>query len=162
MKSIAHSKIAALALTLASTFATTGAFADYHVAAFSDTLGFGALLKKDVALVEKTFATSKVERMDFFEINNLCVAQIILEDFESAVSSCGVALEKADYSSELTAEGQKVALAAIYSNLAIAKVMSGDSAGASVALETSLSLNQKDGNASMNYDLIKTNLVAGD
>lgn len=162
MKTMAHSKIAALTLALASTFAATGAFADYRVAAFSDTLGFRALLKEDMAVIEKTFAARDVERMDFFEINNLCVAQILMDEFDAAVSSCSKALEKADYSSELTVEGEKIALAAIYSNLAIARVMSGDSAGASAALEASLSLNEKDSNASMNYDAIKTNLVAGD
>ena len=54
-----------------------------------------------------------------------------------------------------------MALASIYSNLAVAKVMTGDAAGANVDLEMALSLNEKDGNASINYDLISTNLIAG-
>ena len=162
MKTIARSKIAAIALTVATSISASSAFADYHLTAFGDTLGFGALLKEDTATIEKIFASSDVARMDYFEINNLCVAQILLEDFDSAVASCSTALEKADYSSELTVQGEKVALAAIYSNLAIAKVLTGDTAGAGVALEASLSLNKKDDNASMNYDQIKTTLVAGD
>lgn len=161
MKSFKPSKVAALALTLASTFATTGAFADYRVSAFSDTIGFRALLNNDRALVESLFASKNVERMDYFEANNLCVAQILLEEYEDAISSCSSALEKSEYSSELTVEGEKIARAAIYSNMAIAKVMSGDTAGANIDLETALSLNKKDGNANMNYDLISTTLVAG-
>ena len=161
MKTSTHSKIAALALTIVSSFTTTGAFADYHLTAFSDTLGFKELLAEDIAAAEATFGRRKIERMDYFEANNLCVAQILMEEFETAISSCSTALEKAEFSSELSVKDEKIALAAIYSNLAVAKVMSGDAAGANVDLETALSLNQKDSNASMNYDLISTNLVAG-
>ena len=161
MKTSTTSKVAALALTLASTFAATGAYADYHLTAFSDTHGFRALLAEDVAAAEATFASRKIERMDYFEANNLCVAQILMEEFDAAISSCSTAIEKVEFSSELGLIDEKVALASIYSNLAIAKVMSGDTAGANTDLEMALSLNQKDGNASMNYDLISANLVAG-
>lgn len=156
-----HPKFALLALTLASTFATSGAFADYRLTAFSDTAGFKALVDKDVAQAKSVFASRSLKRMDYFEANNLCVAQILLEEFDAAITSCASALEKAKDSSELTIRNEKIALASVYSNLAVAKVMIGDTAGANIDLEMALSLNQRDGNASINYDLISTNLIAG-
>ncbi|MDG1026118.1 MAG: hypothetical protein P8N94_03595 [Gammaproteobacteria bacterium] len=161
MKSFSHSKLTLAAITLASSLATTSAFADYHLTAFSETLGFKALISEDISATEATFASRSVKNMDYFEANNLCVAQIILEDFDSAIASCSGALDKAEFSSELTIEKEKIALAAIYSNLAVAKAMIGDTAGANVDLEMALTLNKRDDNANINYDLISTNLLAG-
>jgi hypothetical protein len=39
--------------------------------------------------------------------------------------------------------------------------MIGDTAGANVDLEMALTLNKRDDNANINYDLISTNLLAG-
>jgi len=161
MKYFSHFKLALLALTLASSFATSGALADYRLTAFSDTVGFQALLEKDLTEAEITFASRSLKNMDYFEANNLCVAQILLEEYDAAITSCSSALTKSESSSELTFRNEKMALASIYSNLAVAKVMTGDAAGANVDLEMALSLNEKDGNASINYDLISTNLIAG-
>ncbi len=161
MKSFSRSKLALLALTLSSSFATSGALADYRLTAFSDTPGFLALVREDLEKAEATFASRSLKNMDYFEANNLCVSQILFEEYDAAITSCSSALEKAGFSSELTFENEKLALASIYSNLAVAKAMAGDTAGASLDLETALSLNEKDGNASMNYNLISTNLVAG-
>ena len=161
MKFLTHSKLTLVAITLASSFATTGAFADYHLTAFSETLGFKELVTKDIAAAEAKFASRSVKNMDYFEANNLCVTQILLEEFEPAIASCSTALDKANFSSELTIQKEKIALAAIYSNLAVAKAMTGDTVGANVDLEMALTLNKKDGNAHINYDLISTNLLAG-
>jgi|TARA_B110000305_G_scaffold236870_1_gene299062 hypothetical protein len=161
MKYLSHSKLALLALTLASSFATSGALADYRLTAFSDTAGFQALVKEDLAKAKSIFASRSLKNMDYFETNNLCVAQILFEEYDAAIASCSSAIAKSKFSSELTFGNEKVALASIYSNLAVAKVMAGDGAGANVDLEMALSLNQKDSNASINYDLISTNLIAG-
>jgi hypothetical protein len=161
MKYFSHSKLALLALTLASSFATSGALADYRLTAFSDTIGFQALLKKDLTKAEAIFSSRSLKNMDYFEANNLCVAQILLEQYDVAITSCSSALEKSKFSVELGFRKEKVALAAVYSNMAVAKVMSGDTDGANVDLEMALSLNEKDGNANINYDLISTNLIAG-
>lgn len=161
MKSFSHSKLVLIALTLTSSFATSGALADYRLTAFSDTVGFKALVSEDISAAKSTFSSLSLKGMDYFEANNLCVAQILLEELEAAIESCSSALEKAEASSELTITNEKVALASVYSNLAVAKAISGDTAGASIDLEMALSLNQRDGNASINYDLISTNLVAG-
>lgn len=161
MKYFSHTKLALLALTLTSSFATSGALADYRLTAFSDTAGFQALVKEDLTMAKATFSSRSLKRMDYFEANNLCVAQILLEEYDAAITSCSSALEKSKFSSELSFRNEKVALASVYSNMAVAKAMSGDTAGANVDLEMALSLNEKDGNASINYDLISTNLVAG-
>ena len=161
MKFISHSKLALIALTLTSSFATSGALADYRLTAFSDTPGFRALIAKDLVAAKSTFASRSLEKMDYFEANNLCVAQILLEEFNAAISSCSSALKKAKNSSELTTQDEKVALAAVYSNLAVAKAITGDTAGAGIDLEMALSLNKRDSNASINYGLISTNLLAG-
>lgn len=161
MKYLSHSKLALIALTLASSFATSGALADYRLTAFSDTVGFKALVNEDLSAAKSTFASRSLKKMDYFEANNLCVAQILLDELEAAITSCSSALEKAKSSSELTIRNEKVALASVYSNLAVAKAMTGDTVGANVDLEMALSLNQRDGNASINYALISTNLIAG-
>jgi len=153
--------MALLAIALASTFSTSGALADYRLSAFSDTAGFRALVKKDTAKAKETFASRKLEDMDYFEANNLCIAQILLEEFDEAIESCSTALELVETSSELTVSNERVAIAAVYSNLAVAKAMAGDKLGASADLEIALSLNGKDDNARINYDLISTNLLAG-
>ncbi|GJM13219.1 MAG: hypothetical protein DHS20C12_16220 [Pseudohongiella sp.] len=154
-----HSKLALVALTLASSFATSGALADYRLTAFSDTAGFKALVEKDTVTAESAFASLKLTDMDYFEANNLCVSQILVEEFDAAIVSCSAALEKAELSTELTVRNEKIALASVYSNLAVAKVMTGDTSGANIDLEKALSLNLYDGNASINYGLISSNLV---
>ena len=161
MKTFSHSKLALLAVTLTASIATSSAFADYRLTAFSDTPGFMALVKEDLPEAKAIFASRSLKNMDYFEANNLCVAQVLLKEYEAAITSCSSALEKSEYSSELTYRNEKIALASVYSNLAVAKAMSGDAAGANLDLETALSLNEKDGNANLNYDLISTNLVAG-
>jgi hypothetical protein len=62
MKYFSHSKLALLALTLASSFATSGALADYRLTAFSDTVGFQALLKKDLTEAETIFRISQPQK----------------------------------------------------------------------------------------------------
>ena len=95
MKYFSHSKLALLALTLASSFATSGALADYRLTAFSDTVGFQALRKRRPCEKRKsTFASRSLKNMDYFEANNLCVAQILLEEYDAAIASCSSALAK--------------------------------------------------------------------
>ena len=113
MKYFSHSKLALLALTLASSFATSGALADYRLTAFSDTVGFQALLKKDLTEAETTFASRSLKNMDYFEANNLCVAQILLEEYDAAITSCSTALEKSKFSVELSFGKEKVALGGV-------------------------------------------------
>lgn len=161
MKRTASKKIVPILFGLLSTLVTTSAMAEFQLTAFGDTLGYRALVTEDISSVEAIFATRDINKLDYFELNNLCVAQILLEEFDSAISSCATALETAQYSTELTHQKMKKALASVYSNLGVAKAMSGDIAGAGFELEKALSLNKWDSNALSNYDLFNTNLLAG-
>lgn len=149
-----------MALCLGSVLFSTTASADYRLTAFSDTLAFEALLVEDGRSAGKIFELVGSYDLDYFEANNLCVTEILLEDYAAAISACSAALEKSVLSRELSSENKNRALASIHSNLGVAKALNGDSSGANGEFEMALTLNALDRNASTNYELISTNLIA--
>jgi len=130
------------------------ASAEYRVTAFGYSSEYDALLSKDVASAKSILGDRAVAALDFIEANNLCVAQILADELGSAIASCGAALEKVESDRSISRATERAAKASIYSNLAVAKAMSGDMLGASRALETALTLNARDRNAVSNYNLI--------
>jgi|GEM_PF-396190 len=158
MKLITKSRIAIAALGLASMFAASTASADYRITAFGDAIAYRALLAKDVESAKSAFTTADMAKLDFVAVNNLCVTQILAEELPAAIESCSLALEKVEADRELGLASEKSAKASIYSNLAVAKAMSGDLSGASVDLEKALLLNGRDRNAVSNYNLISSSM----
>lgn len=154
MKLFTKSRIAITALGLGAMLAASTAAADYRVTAFGDAVAYKALIAKDVASAKSAFYTTDLSKLDFIAANNLCVTQILAEELSAAIESCSLALEKAERDLGLTVSAEKSAKASIYSNLAVAKAMSGDLSGASVELEKALLLNSRDRNAASNYSLI--------
>ena len=160
MKLFTKSRIAIAALGLGSMLVAGTASADYRVTAFGDAVAYDALIAKDVASAKSAFYTADLTKLDFVAANNLCVTQILSKELEAAIESCSLALEKADGALEISATTEKSAKASIYSNLAVAKAMSGDLTGASVELEKALLLNSRDRNAVSNYNLISSTIDA--
>ena len=160
MKLFTKSRIAIAALGLGSMLAAGTASADYRVTAFGDAVAYKALIAKDVASAKSAFYTTDLTKLDFIAANNLCVTQILAKELSAAIESCSLALDKAESDLELTVSTEKSAKASIYSNLAVAKAMSGDLTGASVDLEKALLLNSRDRNAVSNYSLISSTMPA--
>ena len=148
-------------ISMIATLGSTTAFADYRLTAFGDSLGYSALIAKDVSTATSLFEDHNVEHMDFLEINNLCVSQILDSEFDAAIESCAAALDLSETDYSVTYKSRREAKASILSNLAVAKALNGDLTGAQSNLEMALSLNSSDRNAIANIDLLAVNLVAG-
>ncbi|MEX2468328.1 MAG: hypothetical protein WD396_01100 [Pseudohongiellaceae bacterium] len=154
MKLIAKSRILLSTASLSLALFAGSASAEYRVTAFGYSSEYEALLAKDVASAKSILGDRAVTRLDFIETNNLCVTQILASELESAFASCAAALEKVDSDATITQATARAAKASIYSNLAVARAISGDMMGASSDLEAALSLNSRDRNAVSNYTLI--------
>lgn len=160
MKLFTTSRLILSAIGLSSLLAAGTAAADYRVTAFGDAVAYRALMTRDVESAKSAFSSKDLAKLDFIAANNLCVTQILAKELGSAIESCSIALEKVESDFGLGLMTEKSAKASIYSNLAVAKAMSGDVAGASSDLEKALMLNSRDRNASSNYNLISSTVSA--
>lgn len=157
MKPSSKSRLASLfAVAVLSIAATSSALAEYRLTAFGNTIGYRSLLSADVKAIESTFAGINLSGLDHFEANNLCVAQILLNDFDEAISSCEAALVKAGKSFSTRPMAINSATASIYSNMAVAKALSGDKSSAVDAIEAALSYQSGDKNINTNYSQISS------
>ncbi len=152
--------LATLIFSAATLLSASASFADYRVTAFGDTKAYSALIDQDVSAAQNYFASYRPTSLNFAEANNLCVTEILANDFTAAVEACELALDKIKFYPYISATSAKSAKASIYSNLAVATAMLGDFSKASSYLEVSLSFNSEDENALINYDLISANIVA--
>ncbi|MFT4861515.1 MAG: hypothetical protein ACI95C_000725 [Pseudohongiellaceae bacterium] len=148
---------------LASLLAANTAMAEYRVTAFGHTTGFSELISANLEAVETTFSKKSLSGLDYSESNNLCVAQILMKDFEAAVVSCESAAVKADKSFEINARDVDSVKASIYSNMGVANALAGNDTKATQDLELALKLNARDKNAMTNYSQLSSleNLTAG-
>ena len=160
----AFSKIKLLTATsgLLSVLLTGSALAEYRVAAFGSTAGYSDLMVKDAASAASYLKSRSATSMDYFELNNLCVAEILLKELDSASATCALALAKAATSIDLDITSLKEVKVVIFSNMAVAKAMAGDTHGAKMDLESALSLNDSDANSRSNYALVSANQPATD
>lgn len=150
-------------IALASLLTANTALAEYRVTAFGYTLGFSDLIQTDLEAIEATFGEKSLSGLDYSEANNLCVAQILLKDFEAAVESCEAAVTKADKAFEISSRDINTVKASIYSNMGVAKALAGNDTEASKDLELALKFNARDRNANTNYTQLGMldNLTAG-
>ncbi len=148
---------------LASLLTANTAMAEYRVTAFGHTTGYSELITANMDAVESTFAKKSLSGLDYSESNNLCVAQILMKDFDAAVLSCESAAVKAEKSFEISARDVDSVKASIYSNMGVAKALAGNDIEATKDLELALKLNARDKNAMTNYSQLSTleNLTAG-
>ncbi len=155
-----RSLIRYFAIALLGMLASNLAAAEYKLTAFGAAKAYSALIKQDVESARAMFRFTSTVEMDFAEANNLCVTEVLEEDFEAAVAACELALDRVELEPYISVLSGNAAKASIYSNLAVAKALAGDLSTASSYLELSLSLNSKDENALSNYDVISASLVA--
>lgn len=159
MKLFKKSHLAMAAVSLGSLLVASTASADYHVTAFGESTAYRSLLSKDAESAKEALGSKDLAKMDFIAANNLCVAQILAKELSLAIESCSLALEKVEKDMMLGMSAEKSAKASIYSNLAVARAMSGDMLGASSDLEKALEFNSSDRNASLNYNLISASMA---
>lgn len=133
---------------------------DFRLTAFKGALGFSELTKGEAKIAHDMLSARSLTRSDYSELNNLCVSEIILGDFASAIETCELALNEKDKARDLGFSQKKKITASILSNLAVAKALGGDLVGAQLDLETSLSLNRKDKSAISNFDWLNSDLLA--
>tara|TARA_B100001029_G_C14954087_1_gene390545 strand:+ start:257 stop:748 length:492 start_codon:yes stop_codon:yes gene_type:complete len=153
----------ALVVSFGATFSALSlANEEYRLSAFADVLGYAQIKSKDIASAKEFVSFRSQKKLDFLELNNLCVLGVLIEDFNAAIDACKVAIEKSGKSREIGFSSKKKALASIHSNLAVAKALSGDLEGAQYELQMALSLNSRDTNAILNLAWLETsNIVAG-
>lgn len=162
MKSITKARLLVISTGLCTLLTAGTAAAEYHVTAFGKSTGFTELMATDATTAATKLGALNTMRMDFRELNNLCVTEILLKKYDSAKTACATALEKTDLAFDLSYRAGKKAKASILSNLAVAKAKSGDTAGAKSDLEQALSFNSSDANATTNYGLISEMLIASE
>ena len=133
---------------------------DFRLTAFEGALGFSELTKGEAKIAHDMLSARSLTRSDYSELNNLCVSEIILEDFASAIEACELALNEKNKSRDLGFNQKKKITASILSNLAVAKALGGDLVGAQLDLETSLSLNRKNKSAISNFAWLNSDLLA--
>ncbi len=154
MKFLTRSKLV-LALTTAGTLLLShNVSADYRVTAFGEATAYNALMSADAETAKSIFARKSVAKLDFTALNNLCVTQILSSEYTAAIATCKSALEDVETDLTIPSATEKAAKADILSNMAVAKVMSGDLAGAVTDIELAASLDGYDRNVSSNYELI--------
>ncbi|MFL2848654.1 MAG: tetratricopeptide repeat protein [Pseudohongiellaceae bacterium] len=142
--------------------AATLASDEYRLSAFADVSGYAQIKSKNITEATEFIMARSEKKMDFLELNNLCVLEVLVADFSSAIEVCENALEKSTNTRGIGFGAKKKAEASIHSNLAVAKALSGDLEGAKIELEMALSLNSRDSNAKANLEwLAGSNLVAG-
>ena len=134
--------------------------AEYRLKAFGGTLGYRAIISGDAVRAVEVFENRRTSRMDFLELNNLCVAQILNDQLEEAIISCESALQNVGRFRAVTSADKRHARASIYSNIAVAKAKNGDFDGANEAMEMARTHNGQDQSINSNRELILENLVA--
>ena len=145
-------KIGVLMLTgMASIGVVEKSLAEYYIAAFDNGDAFEQLLEKDSKAAQSVLSKNGVSQQDYADLNNLCISQILSTDYVVAIDSCEKAISMVPGRSVHNTRLQK---SQIYTNLAVAKALAGDTGGAMADLKTSLSINKRNKNASKNYDLL--------
>lgn len=162
MKRLIKSPALIAATGICSMLLSTAEAADYRVTAFGHSAEYDAVLAGDVSAASSILSDQPIARMDFVEANNLCVTEILTENYASAETACAAALEKVSTDYSVGMISRKKAKASIYSNMAVALAKSGDIRAANAALEQALALNSRDRNALANLSLVTEKLPSSD
>ena len=142
--------------------AVSSASDEYRLSAFADVSGYAQIKSNNIEEAKEFIVARSGKKMDFLELNNLCVLDLLVEDFSSAVGICEAALSKSNSTRGIGFAAKKKVAASIHSNLAVAKALSGDLEGAKIELEMALSLNSLDSNAKANLEWLASSvLIAG-
>lgn len=131
------------------TIGSKTAAAEHHMSAFSNANGFQQLLTRQFADTRQSTNPRALQRMDYADANNLCVRLVLQGDAQTAATTCAAALKKLD-SATLRSHSRRKAGADIYSNLAVAQMLSGNPALAQAALTKAIAMDASHSNARKN------------
>ena len=135
---------------------------EYRLSAFADVSGYAQIKSNNIEEAKEFIVARSGKKMDFLELNNLCVLELLVKDFSSAVESCETALTRSTNTRAIGFGAKKKVAASIHSNLAVGKALNGDLEGAKIELEMALSLNSFDKNAKANLEWLASSvLIAG-
>jgi len=134
--------------------------AEYRLTAFPEGRGYDAISTSNPDEAIDSFSNRRINRLEFWDLNNLCVSQIMVGDFVNAISNCELSLHKISRERSVSTRQKRRIEATVYSNLAVARAKDGDLEGAHSDLEVALRANARDENARSNMEQISQNLVA--
>ena len=162
MKLVKSGLIAIVTGVVAAFSAVSSASDEYRLSAFADVSGYAQIKSNNIEEAKEFIVARSGKKMDFLELNNFCVLELLVEDFSSAIEICKTALDKSTSARGIGFGAKKKVEASIHSNLAVAKALSGDLEGAEIELEMALSLNSLDSNAKANLEWLASSvLIAG-
>lgn len=154
-----------VAVTLAcaglSTFGlASSAMAGYEVTAFGATPGFEQIMEKDYEGASARLAMRSYEATRYATLANLCVSRLMSHDVEGALASCdkAVSVAPSDLTSSLAPMYHKRAevMTHLYSNRGVVRAVSGDLSGARDDFARALELDDSNGKARRNLELISS------
>ena len=74
--------------------AVSSASDEYRLSAFADVSGYAQIKSNNIEEAKEFIVARSGKKMDFLELNNLCVLELLVEDFSSAIEICETALGK--------------------------------------------------------------------
>lgn len=150
-----------LALVSVALFASSATYAGYRVTPFDDGRGYRAIVSGNAQDAVNYFQNRNTNRMDFEDLNNFCVSQILVNQVRDAIPICEAALEKLSSDSSVGMLQRRKASALIHSNLGVARAQNGDLVGANIDFETALTFDSRHEYATINIEEVRLNMVAG-
>lgn len=162
-----HARLTALslkALLLAGALlAGSNASAEIQVSAFESAKGYRSIINNNLERAEKSFPASATRRLDYADINNLCVLRILQRNHAEAQKTCKKAISKVGVAS-MKPPARRNAKAGIYANLAAAQILDGQYADARFSLDKALLLSKAgdlaESNAMQNERVLQSRLLA--
>lgn len=143
--------------------ASTSASAEIQISAFEKAKGFHSIMAGDLEGADRALPKYAERHLDYADVNNLCVLQILQKNQADALKSCKKALLKVASSSMKRAD-RRSAKAGIYANLAAAQIMGGQYTDARYSLDKALSLSKSgalaEANALQNERVLQSRMLA--
>ncbi|MFK7915872.1 MAG: hypothetical protein AB8B93_18310 [Pseudomonadales bacterium] len=126
-------------LAVALLAAASSAHAQYHLSVFEKARAHDALTHSDPVAAARAFKKPAVDKMDYADINNLCVLQIIERNTLEATRNCRLALKNLREQSIRNRDKRKMQ-AVVLSNLSVALFLKGEHNEVEATLERALTL----------------------
>ncbi len=150
---------ARFALVSVTVLGCSMSFAEYRLTVFPEGEQYREISNGSAEMAAESFSGRRMSTLDFFALNNYCVAQIMTNDLSGAISSCEAAISKVHSNRGVSRLNARKAEASILSNLAVARAKSGDLLGARRDIDVALSTYSRDASARVNLDQISMRLI---
>lgn len=153
------SKTIRVALGVAALSGSMLAHAEYRLSVFDNARAHDALHQSDLAAAAAAFEKPNVEPLDYADLNNRCVLEIVERNIDSATQSCRMALSDIT-SRQIRLRDKRKMRSVVLSNLSVALMHSGNYADAEARLERSLVLDSDNKVAASNRKVLAQSKIA--